>query len=62
MDKKIIVRVRQPKRSCFIYFYSFTSNGFRNVTILEDENWVGGRVYTVSFGANVADLGAQKIW
>lgn len=34
-------------------------NGFRNVTILEAENRIGGRVCTVPFASNVLDLGAQ---
>ncbi|XP_005190744.2 spermine oxidase [Musca domestica] len=33
--------------------------GFRNVVILEAENRIGGRVYTVPFADNVVDLGAQ---
>uniref|UniRef100_A0A1A9VQL6 Amine oxidase domain-containing protein n=1 Tax=Glossina austeni TaxID=7395 RepID=A0A1A9VQL6_GLOAU len=33
--------------------------GFENVLILEAENRIGGRVYTVPFGDNVVDLGAQ---
>lgn len=35
------------------------SNGFKNVTILEAENRIGGRVNTVPFAANVVDLGGQ---
>lgn len=34
-------------------------NGFKNLTILEAENRIGGRVCTVPFGDNVLDLGAQ---
>ncbi|XP_061398422.1 spermine oxidase [Musca vetustissima] len=33
--------------------------GFRNVVILEAENRIGGRIYTVPFADNVVDLGAQ---
>uniref|UniRef100_A0A1A9WL88 Amine oxidase domain-containing protein n=1 Tax=Glossina brevipalpis TaxID=37001 RepID=A0A1A9WL88_9MUSC len=33
--------------------------GFQNVLILEAENRIGGRVYTVPFGDSVVDLGAQ---
>lgn len=35
------------------------SNGFRNVTVLEAENRIGGRINTVPFGENVLDMGAQ---
>lgn len=35
------------------------SNGFQNVTILEAQNRMGGRINTIPFGANVVDLGAQ---
>ncbi|XP_017028056.1 spermine oxidase [Drosophila kikkawai] len=34
-------------------------NNFGNVQILEAENRIGGRIYTVPFGDNVIDLGAQ---
>jgi spermine oxidase len=34
-------------------------NGFKNVTVLEAENRIGGRVSTVPFASNVVDLGAQ---
>lgn len=33
--------------------------GFKNVVILEAENRIGGRVYTIPFADNVIDLGAQ---
>lgn len=33
--------------------------GFNNVTILEAENRIGGRVYTIAFADNVVELGAQ---
>ncbi|KAH8415718.1 hypothetical protein KR222_010754 [Zaprionus bogoriensis] len=33
--------------------------GFRNVTIFEAENRIGGRINTIPFGDNVVDLGAQ---
>uniref|UniRef100_A0A1A9V0F8 Amine oxidase domain-containing protein n=1 Tax=Glossina austeni TaxID=7395 RepID=A0A1A9V0F8_GLOAU len=33
--------------------------GFRNVSVLEAENRIGGRVQTVAFGDSVVDLGAQ---
>lgn len=35
------------------------SNGFKNVTILEAEDRIGGRINTIPFGANVVDMGAQ---
>lgn len=35
------------------------SNGLKNVTILEAENRIGGRINTVPFGSNVVDMGAQ---
>lgn len=35
------------------------SNGFKNLTILEAENRIGGRVHTLAFGANVINMGAQ---
>lgn len=34
-------------------------NGFKNVTVLEAEKRIGGRVYTVPYASNVVDLGAQ---
>lgn len=36
-------------------------NGYRNVVLLEAQDRVGGRIQTVPFGANVADLGAQWV-
>lgn len=35
------------------------AHGFRHVTVLEAEDRLGGRVYTIPFGANVLDMGAQ---
>lgn len=35
------------------------ANGFGDVTVLEAEDRIGGRVCTVPFGANVLDMGAQ---
>lgn len=35
------------------------SNGFKKVTILEGGDRIGGRVYTIPYGANVLDIGAQ---
>jgi monoamine oxidase len=34
-------------------------NGFKNVTLLEAEDRIGGRIHTVPFASNVVDLGAQ---
>lgn len=34
-------------------------NGFLNLTILEAENRIGGRIHTIEFGENVLDMGAQ---
>lgn len=34
-------------------------NGFKNITILEAENRIGGRVNTIPFSKNVVDMGAQ---
>ncbi|XP_055854509.1 spermine oxidase [Episyrphus balteatus] len=34
-------------------------SGFQNVIILEAEDRIGGRIYTIPFGENVVDLGAQ---
>ncbi|XP_044598193.1 spermine oxidase-like [Cotesia glomerata] len=36
-------------------------NGFRNVTILEAENRIGGRVYSIKIGDYLVDLGAQWV-
>ncbi|XP_013118709.2 spermine oxidase [Stomoxys calcitrans] len=33
--------------------------GFRSVVLLEAENRIGGRIYTIPFADNVVDLGAQ---
>lgn len=34
-------------------------NGFNNITILEAENRIGGRINTIEFGKGVIELGAQ---
>lgn len=34
-------------------------NGFRNLTILEAEKRIGGRINTVPYASNVVDMGAQ---
>lgn len=38
---------------------SLYKNGFKNLTILEAENRIGGRVHTIPWASNVVDLGAQ---
>lgn len=57
MDKQIIIVGAGP--SGVAAATRLVSKGFKNVTILEAENRIGGRVNTVPFGANVVDLGAQ---
>lgn len=37
------------------------SNGLTNVTIVEAENRIGGRVHSVPFGGTTVDLGAQWV-
>lgn len=34
-------------------------NGFRNITILEAESRIGGRINTVPYGQGFIDMGAQ---
>lgn len=36
-------------------------NGYTNVTLLEAENRIGGRINTVPFGSSFIDLGAQWV-
>ncbi|XP_033231693.1 spermine oxidase-like [Belonocnema kinseyi] len=36
-------------------------NGFKNITILEAEDRIGGRVYTTHFGGYLVDLGGQWV-
>lgn len=36
-------------------------NGYKNVVLLEATSRIGGRVFTVLFGENVVDLGAQFV-
>lgn len=57
MDKKIIII--GGGASGFAAASKLLSNGFNNVVILEAENRIGGRVYTIPFGSNVVDMGAQ---
>lgn len=37
------------------------SMGFNKVRVLEAEDRIGGRIYTIPFGSNVIDLGAQWV-
>lgn len=57
MDKRIIVI--GAGASGIAAATELVSNGFKNVTILEAGNRIGGRINTIPFGANVVDLGAQ---
>ncbi|XP_031616985.1 spermine oxidase-like [Contarinia nasturtii] len=57
MDKKIVIIGAGP--SGVAAATKLMSNGFSNVTILEAGNRIGGRINTISFGANVVDMGAQ---
>lgn len=57
MDKKIIIV--GAGASGVAAATKLLSNGFKNVTILEAENRIGGRVNTIPFGANVVDMGGQ---
>jgi hypothetical protein len=36
-------------------------NGYRNVTLLEAQDYMGGRVKTIPFGSSVVDLGGQWV-
>lgn len=57
MDKKVIVI--GAGAAGFAAATKLVSNGFKNVTILEAENRIGGRVNTIPFGNNVLDMGGQ---
>lgn len=35
------------------------SNGFQNVTVLEAESRIGGRINSIPFGSGFIDLGGQ---
>ncbi|XP_031636095.1 spermine oxidase-like [Contarinia nasturtii] len=60
MEKKIIkIIIIGAGTSGFAAASKLISNGFENVTILEAENRIGGRVHTIEYGANVLDMGAQ---
>lgn len=57
MDKKVVVV--GAGAAGIAAATKLVSNGFKNVTVLEAENRIGGRINTVPFGANVVDMGAQ---
>lgn len=57
MDKKIIIVGAGV--SGVAAATKLVSNGFKQVTILEGGNRIGGRINTIPFGANVVDMGAQ---
>lgn len=57
VDKKIVIV--GAGASGVAAAVKLVSNGFKDVTILEAENRLGGRVNTVPFGDNVIDIGAQ---
>lgn len=57
MDKQIIVIGAGP--SGVATATKLIESGFKNLTILEAENRIGGRINTVQFGENVLDMGAQ---
>lgn len=57
MEKKIIII--GAGAAGFAAASKLISNGFKNVTILEAENRIGGRVHTIPYGKNVLDMGAQ---
>lgn len=37
-------------------------NGFQNITILEAENRIGGRICSVQFGDTIVDIGGQWVF
>lgn len=57
MDKKIIVI--GAGASGVAAATKLVANGFKQVTILEAGNRIGGRINTIPFGENVVDMGAQ---
>lgn len=57
MDKKIIVIGVGAAGAAAAT--KLVSNGFTNVTILEAENRIGGRINIIPFGGNVVDMRAQ---
>lgn len=57
MEKKILII--GSGAAGFAAASKLMANGFENVVILEAEDRIGGRVNTISYGANVLDMGAQ---
>lgn len=57
MDKKILIV--GGGASGIAAATKLYENGYQNLTILEGENRIGGRIYTIPFGDNVLDMGAQ---
>lgn len=57
MNKKIIVIGAGPAGMAAAT--KLMDNGFQNLTILEAENRIGGRINTVPYASNVVDMGAQ---
>lgn len=57
MNKKIVIIGAGP--SGIAAATKLIENGFTNLTILEAESRIGGRVNTVPFGNGVAEVGAQ---
>lgn len=57
MNKKIVIIGAGP--SGIAAATKLKSNGFQNITLLEAEQRIGGRINTIQFGENVLDMGAQ---
>lgn len=57
MNQKIVIIGAGP--SGIAAATKLIANGFTNLTILEAESRIGGRVNTVPFGAGVVEVGAQ---
>ncbi|XP_044017962.1 spermine oxidase-like isoform X1 [Aphidius gifuensis] len=57
-EKIIIIGAGAAGISAGCHLYK---HGFKNLTILEAKNRIGGRINTVEFGDNVVELGAQWV-
>lgn len=57
--KEVSVIIVGSGISGFTVAAKLIENGFSNVTILEAENRIGGRVFTTNFSNGLIDLGAQ---
>lgn len=57
MTKQIIIIGSGP--SGIAAATKLLDNGFTNLTILEAENRIGGRVNTIPYGESAIDMGAQ---